>query len=292
MKKVLSISVFLLLAGVTAQAQFAYGFKAGLNFSRFAGDLETNDAGMELEEFDLTTGFHVGAVVSYKFNKQFGVRGELLYSQKGVRYRYNGQSYQLLAATNGNTIVATGTKEVSINISQSYIDLPFIAYVKPTSWLEFSGGVSIGGLVGSTGAGQLTFREAESINGGAVPEYALTLEHNYYRDETGEGNFIGGSTITVDGQDIELPNAAGAYFDMPREEGSVYNFLDVGLVGGMAIYINQGFFIGGRLNYGLMDVTNEAYEFDQFQLDENNERVSRSDFDRNFSWQASIGFNF
>ncbi|MEL6276676.1 MAG: outer membrane beta-barrel protein, partial [Bacteroidota bacterium] len=64
---------------------FSGGFKAGLNFNTFDGPLEDNGAGTEV--FNSTTGFHIGATFAYGFTDLFGLKADLMYSQKGVEQR-------------------------------------------------------------------------------------------------------------------------------------------------------------------------------------------------------------
>ena len=61
----LALSLFVLGSGsLFGQSQFGYGFRAGLSFSTFSGDLETDQSGNELESYGLATGFHIGVNVA------------------------------------------------------------------------------------------------------------------------------------------------------------------------------------------------------------------------------------
>ena len=275
----------------TAQAQgWVYGFKAGLNFSTLDGELEKDDTGATVEEFNRVGSFHVGVGFAYAFSDHFGARAELMYSQKGVRFRYDGASYEILTSRVGNTIVSNGTRNTLNNVLNSYIDLPLVLYVRPLSWLEISFGPSAGLLVGSTGSGSTTF-SGKTTGGKTVPEHSLTLEYNYLGDETGEADVSTTTELTIGSEKVDLPATVGAYFDIPRGDGSFFNSLDLGLNAGLSFYLSKTLYLGGRVNYGLSDVTNNNYDFSLVKLDAGNARIPRADTDRNFSIQASVGFN-
>ncbi|MCB0643423.1 MAG: hypothetical protein KDC44_17355, partial [Phaeodactylibacter sp.] len=81
MKRLFLLMTLILPATFVLQAQdFSYGVKTGLNFNTFRGPLETAN-GVDVEEYDNTTGFHVGALFNLAFTDLMGARFELLYSQ-------------------------------------------------------------------------------------------------------------------------------------------------------------------------------------------------------------------
>ena len=281
----------LLTFGSLHAQEFSYGFKAGLNFSSFSGPLEKDATGMEVEELEFESGFQVAALFNIHLNEYFGIRPEFMYSQKGGRYRYNGPAYQFLMADSGKEIVTTGDKKITLNITNSYIDIPVLAFVRPLEWLEFSAGVNVGFLVGSTAAGELIY-SGKSLAGGNVNEYSYTLEYNYYKDEETTADFATTTVLTVDGEKVTLPFKAGAYYNLPKVDGSFFNVLDFGLNAGMSLYLNRSLFVGARFTYGLADVTNNDYDYSQLELDGNNQRIPRADTDRNLSIQTSDGFSF
>ena len=98
--------------------------------------------------------------------------------------------------------------------------------------------------------------------------------------------------LTVDGEKVTLPFKAGAYYTLPKVDGSFFNVLDFGLNAGMSLYLNRSLFVGARFTYGLADVTNNDYDYSQLELDGNNQRIPRADTDRNLSIQTSVGFSF
>jgi len=289
--------LFILTLSLNALAQdWSYGIKAGLNFSTFAGDPEKDDAGATVEEFQRITSFHIGFGFSYAITDHIGARAELMYSQKGVGYRYEGTSYEFLTSRTNMEIISSGSRKTTNNILTSYIDLPVLFYVRPADWLEISLGPSIGVLVGATGAGSTAFSGQTRLIGGTpiektVPEHSLTLEYNYFGDETGEADISSTMELPVSNQIVDLPAAIGAYYDIPRGDGNFFNILDLGLNAGLSFYLSRTLFVGGRVNYGLSDVTNNDYDFSLVKLDAANARIPRSDTDRNFSIQASVGFN-
>lgn len=288
--KSLAIIALLFASTLFAGAQgLRYGFKAGLNFSNFDGELEQDDAGATVEEFRRITSFHVGVGFSYDFTDYFGARAELLYSQKGVRYAYEGASYHFFNFTNGTSETAIGTRSTTNNIINSYIDLPLVLYVRPFQWLEISAGPSIGLLAGATGLGQTIFSGKAGIVD--VQDYSLTIDYNYFRDEAGEADLTNATFVKIGNREVETPSSVGAYYDFAEKDGNYFRALDLGINAGLSFYLSETLYVGGRFNYGLSDVTNNYYDFSQVKTDAANARIPRSDFDRNVSIQASVGFN-
>ncbi len=289
MKKILTL-FFLVLPFFAFSQEFAYGFKAGLNFSSFIGPSEENVD----ESYESVTGFHVGAGVVYKVTDLWGLKGELIFSQKGTRYRFDGPSYIILEAESGDLVPFLGIRNTSISYSNSYIDLPIMAYGK-YGRLEFSGGVNVGFLVASLGSGELDFDNGVSLNGRPIDDFILTLDHNSFKDEPrGLGEDDNGQTSTRQvGNDLfELPNAIGAYYFFEEDPGNLFNIVDLGLNVGLSFYFNSALYFGARLNYGLLDVTNNDADRQRSNLDSNGNYILRDDIDQNLSIQTSIGFSF
>lgn len=271
--------------------EITYGFKAGLNFNRIIGPSEFDDASAEVEQFNMGTGFHVGAAFNYKFYDRFGVRAELMYSQKGGEYKYDGQSYRIFTDRNFDQKITVGTMQTTLKIANSYIDIPVMFYARMVPWLELSAGVNVGFMIGSTAQGELVYNSVNP-NGTPLDQVRFLLDYRYFKDEAGEVVDPNGAILQIGNDFVDLPNTIGAYYDYDLKDGSFYNVLDFGLNAGAHFFINKGLFIGARLNYGLLDITNETYESSQVKLDPAGNRISRSDKDTNFSIQTSVGFSF
>lgn len=285
-----SLFLLSLTANLTAQ-ELKYGFKVGLNFNSIDGDGEMDDAGTVIEEYTGNTGFHVGATLTWEATELMGVRGELLYSQKGSRRGFDGQSYYIFNTNADKKIVTSGTRDQQINVTTSYIDIPVMGYVKPVEWLEVYAGASVGVLVGASGFGGVTY-SGTAPNGSPISEFVHDLDANYVSDDPGEARFSDPpTTITIGNEKAILPSAGGAYFEFEEDKGNLFNVIDVGLVGGVSFYLNKGFYVSGRLNYGLTDITKSEADVSLVKLD-NGQFISRDDVDKNFSIQASVGFSF
>lgn len=275
--------VLALLAG-QLQAQLRYGFKTGLNFARFDGPAETDNAGKSLENWKNVTGFHIGASFSYPLADNFGLRGELLYSKRGAKYTYDGQAYRVFNLPN-SVITTVGTARHLVSINNSYLDLPILAYGRVGDF-EISGGGYVGLLLQTVGDGSLVYRDA------ANSDLQFNLRYNYRKDAPGGSEDDGEKVIAVvDGRQLELPKTIGAYYDDPTDRGSLYKTLDYGLMAGAAYYFSSSLYFGLRLQYGLADITNTRADFARASLDGQN-LIYRDDKDRNFVLQASVGFGF
>jgi len=81
MKKLVlaAIAVFAIGNSAFAQQEVKFGPKAGVNFSNISG----------LDNAEMKTGFHVGAVAEIKFNEKFSIQPEVLYSAQGAKFTYN-----------------------------------------------------------------------------------------------------------------------------------------------------------------------------------------------------------
>jgi hypothetical protein len=290
MLRFFSLLLLCCLAGHLASQEFSYGFKAGLNFNSFLSDSETDAAGTELESFSGNTGFHVGAIFTWKATELMGLRGELLFSQKGGRRKFEGPSYYTLTAADGTVFNTTGTREQRLNVNHSYIDIPLMGYFKPVQWLEIFAGGSVGFLVSSNAVGALEYSGGRTSDDFPVPAFEYELDYSYYSDDA--GSFTPSQeNIQVKGLDVPLIDVAGAYTEFEEDRGNFYKTIDAGLVGGISLFFNKGLFISGRVNYGLRDITRS--EADVSLVSKNNGAfIPREDNDRNFSIQASIGFSF
>jgi hypothetical protein len=272
--------------------EFGYGFKAGLNFNSFVADSEMDDTGKELEEFTRNTGFHVGAIFSWKATELMGMRGELLFSQKGGRRKFEGPSYYFFTTATGNRIVSAGNRKMTLNVTNSYLDIPVSGYWRPFSWLELHAGAHIGFLVGSTAFGELTY-SGKTQNGASVAEFEHELDYNYYSDGVGEADFDSEPpTVQINGEKIPLPQSAGAYYEFTEDPGSFYKAINVGALGGLSLFFNKSLFLSFRANYGMSDLTKPKADVSLVKLDASNQLIPRDDKDKHLSLQASIGFAF
>ncbi len=270
--------VFLSLEAV-AQSSLSYGFKAGLSSNTLRGPM---DAG---ERFEGNVGFHLGIIFKYPITDIFGVKGEFMYSQKGTKYFYNGpSSFYVNRAT--NPFVMQATRDLDVNVSNDYLDFPFMVYAK-LGRFELDAGVNIGLLAGSTGGGQLTIT---GTNPSTEP-FTFNLDHRYYGDEARQA--ISSNTISfeLDGQQVLLPKQIGAYYEYDVKDANLYRFLDFGVNAGIAVYLNEGLYLGFRANFGLSDVTQADADV-TFERFEGNVPALQNDKDKQSSYQFSLGFSF
>lgn len=287
------IIVFLGLFSIHLSAQgLTYGFKAGLNFSTIQGPLEEVEGGQETAKFN--TGFHIGAAINYKFVELQGIRFELMFSQKGQKYQYDGPSFQRYIANDGTNVYATGNRKSIINISNSYLDFPIMWFGRVRPWLEVSAGVNVGFKLGSTGSGEMIFA-GNSIGNNNEIDNTFKLSYDYNDDALFDvttlsevDNFV----LMLDNKTVTLPTELDAYYAYDEIRGKLYNGFDAGVNAGVSFFLNQGLFVGARLNYGLIDVTNNEVDYSRAALNDDNELIFRDDNDHNLSIQTSIGFSF
>lgn len=284
------VFVFALLSTMLLNAQeFSGGFRAGLNFTTIDGPLESGADGTTLEAFEYSNGFHVGAMGTLRFTDIFSLRAELLYSQKGGVYNYNGDSYWIFTPTTGSeSFVTTGNRQTTLEVTNSYIDIP-ITGVARFNKFEISAGMSLGFLVASRAAGETRFA-GTSAQGDIITPFVLTLDHNYFNQPFRQEENTAVFMRDIDNQPVEIPQTLGAYYQEEDSDENLYRTLDLGLVGGVSYYLNRGLFLGVRLNYGLSDITNMSRDISRQVVNSPSEFVTRDDDDRNLNIQVSVGF--
>ncbi|HFA47487.1 MAG TPA: hypothetical protein ENJ95_00560 [Bacteroidetes bacterium] len=279
--------------GTALMAQeFGYGFRAGLSFNTLISDSETDANGTELESFTSNTGFHVGAIFTWKATDLMGARAEFIYTQKGGRRTFKGPSYYTFTTTTDKEILTTGTRELNLNLTSSYFEFPITGYVKPLEWLEVYGGVSAGFMVASNVFGNLKYTDGQTSNGIGFDAIDYEIDGNYNTDNINKQIFRNPvKTISIGNETVEVPNSVGVYYEFEKDPGRLYKTFELGAVGGISVYLNKGLFVSGRVNYGLTDITKTNADVSLAKL-ENGKFIKRDDKDRNFSIQASIGFSF
>lgn len=285
--------ILLLLSGMLVTSAFSQGFsggfRAGLNFNRFDGPVETDADGKELETFSNIFGFHIGASFIYAFTDLMGVKADLMYSQKGSEYVYDGPSYFVFynPTTQNETLTLTGARRTDKKQINTYLDLPVQAYVK-LGKLEISGGANVGFLLSSVGSGGMRFTPNASSG---VAAFSVTLDENFMRDDRGNGSVKEGESRLIDGRAVNFPKTIGAYYEAAPEDEKKFNRIDLGLVGELTFFINKGLYLSGRINYGLADITNNTQDVSTAQRS-SGKYILRDDEDRNLSIQAGVGFRF
>jgi len=293
MRKILLFVLTICIYQLGQAQELTYGFKTGLTISKINGSSEQS-SGRDLESNATTGGFMVGAIFRYNITELVGLKGELLYNQKGTKYNYSGLGYQILPSQAGTRINITGAQRIDLDISNSYLNLPIMVYGKVGKF-ELEGGVSIGLLLSSTGTGELEI-DGITAAGASTGVYTAFLDYRYKKDEPGGVVSIVAedlATLNIDGQLINIPKILGAYYAFTEDRGDYFNTLDIGLVGGINYYWNSTLYLGGRVNYGLSDVTdNNGYDVARMNLDSAGNFITNADKDRNLSIQISLGFSF
>lgn len=270
---------------------FSGGFRAGLNFIGFSGDLEMSADGSETYEFNnRTTGFHVGATFAYEITDLVGLKADLMYSQKGGERRFDGPGYFFLYAgpedTEGELLV--GQRSSELDVVNSYIDIPLTAYYR-LGPLEIEGGVTAGFLVNSRVSGGITYSGVPGFNG----DFVFGVDGNYFNDEAAGGGVVSVNEDAFPGRpNLFTPQTVSAYYNSNSNE-KLYRRLNFGLVGGLAYYLNNGLYIGGRYQLGLTDVTRGENDL-RFTVDPTNpgRTFNEDDQDLTRTIQVSVGFRF
>ena len=281
-----------LCTGVRAQT-FSGGFRAGLNFNSLDGPAEMSaDGSQAYEQYQRTTGFHVGATFALGFTDLFGIKADLMYSQKGGDFEYNEvPSYFYLYDGPDDRVgdIVFGTLNGDADVVNSYIDIPVTAYYKFGKF-EIEGGASASFLVGSRQSGGLTYSNTTPNYNGA--DVTFNIEGNFLSDDPGGAGVIEVAQTELPGTPIFPPSVISAYYNSDNDR-NLYRRLDFTLVAGLSYYLNNGLYVGARYQYGLTDVTrgeNDLRIANQERTPER--RFNTDDKDYTRSIQASVGFRF
>lgn len=280
-------ALLFLTTGLLTAQEFGYGFRTGLNFNQFRSNTTEGPNGEALETFSGATGFHLAASFAIKFTDLVGLRPELVYSQRGSTVEFDGPGY--FAYFDGERelrVLTGGNRRQSIDVTNSFIDVPVVFYYRPVSALEIFGGAYVGATINSTGAGNLTYTTAEG------EELNVSLDLNYFRDAPFEADFAAATEVETNGGFFAVPETLPAYYDRTNREDRFYNVFDFGLVGGLAVYLNEGLFVSGRVQYGLADATQNEYDVSLTALDAGNNFIATERDVNYLTIQASIGFGF
>lgn len=283
------IFLLLSLSVVQAEAQLTYGFRAGLSYSKLLGDQEIDDSGKALDEYRFASGFHIGLSINYAVTDLFGFRGELIFTQRGTEYLYDGDSYYFLERRTTRERIIMGRRIQDYNISMASFEIPLIAYFKIGSF-EISGGLNNALILSSTGGGTLNF-EGVAPSGNEIDPFKVTLQYNFNKDEAQEAG-PSDLQVRVDGVTLLTPSTIGAYYDFEEKNGNQYETFDIGLIGGLAFYLNEGLYLSGKVTYGLIDADDNQYDISLHKLGTGNSYIYRTDKNQHLTIQASIGFLF
>lgn len=278
--------------GATLFGQHRVGVRAGLNYSKFNGPLEVN------ESYNITGGFHFGINYTYEFNSKFGLRGELLYIQRGTTQKYFGDTDFIvnpINPSNAASFLEEGTLDYNLKISTAFLSFPFTAQYRLTKKFELFGGLSLDLVVGPSGRGSAVYTSASRPD---EIQFRQSLDHRYGSDEAGQYTILfSGSDLllNIDDEVVTIPKIVGGYYNYTndqREQGNRLSGFDMHLIGGVNYFINRAFYIGVRGEFGLFDVTNDLVDKSFNDFTDEGGLTFRSDKDTSFNLAVSFGFRF
>lgn len=298
--------ICLLFCFALSGQEYKIGVRSGLNYSTFRGPLET----AVNEDFGFSGGFHFGINFTYYLTKDLGVRLEGLYIQNGAEQNVQGDSYTIIKLPDGNEHIETGVRTQNLEFSNAYMSLPLTLQLQLNRKWEIFGGAYINFLVGPTAGGKMQFdsrgicTDEVDIETCENPEgifFVQSLIYNYNSDNSlGAIQSSRNPVVEIDGENITMPGALGAYYYydnmMGPEEREVddgfIKKLDLGLTAGFNYFLNRGFYVGLRADYGLRDLTREKFDWSLQDLNTDGSFKTRDDNDRHFGFQTSFGFRF
>lgn len=267
MKKVLFTT--LLLLGLKANAQVELGAKIGALANVITGKTE------EGESFTPMPGGNIGIYAKFAANEFYGIKTEALFSLKGGTNKFNGKTYQVASVVDTiDGIPVTVPQPVIANTDykvtnwNAYVEVPLLMYYNVSDELTIEAGPSLSFLMLSKGKGYLNWKSDEY---GASSE--SEIKNNYKKDEAAQ---------------------PGAYAAFLEKKGNYFTTLDIGFNLGAEYALNDKFFVGGRFQYGLHDITNNFYDRSKVDytindLNQQAKGVNRGDVDRNINLSIYFG---
>jgi hypothetical protein len=290
MRNNISLLIALLLPFSMIAQGWSGGIRAGLNYSRIDGPSEIDPSGNNLERNTFSSGFHIGGMISRKLNSAVGLRGEILYSQRGTDYQYQGDSYLRLFTEAGVVANTRGTRYTTLRITNTYLDLPLSVFLR-LGRIELSAGGYGSFMLSSRGVGELNYNGKSTV-GQTIEPLLVPLKYDYFKDQYQQTGVLNAKVITVDNKRVVVPSTLGAYYDTRDTGDPLFNRIDAGLHAGLGIFMSQGLYLGARIQKGFMDLTRAEQELSLQSLDNTGKIIPRSDEDLNLSLQLSIGFSF
>lgn len=280
---------------------YRFGIRGGLSYSQFLGQ-QINDANFT-ESYSLNNGIHFGVTLAYHLTDNFGFRTEVAYNQIGTKYRFESESAPYVFRFGLQREIRYGKMIRELDVNNSYIHVPIMAFFKPIKKLELYGGIYTQFLIIPTAGGSIDFTDPAptgNIDDGDLKNYSFfqTIEANYYGDDPRQSTSNQGLVVSLnidnELQRITMSRGASGYFELDADEklATKYNWFDAGLEGGFSYFVNNSLYVGITGMYGLIDVTNDRADVDYFELNEFGKYQFTDDFDRNFSLQVSMGFKF
>lgn len=288
-----NLILFILLCLSTAiYSQHKVGVRAGTQYSKFRGPVELD------ETLSFGSGIHFGINYTYQLTDDLGIRAEILYAQRGSKQAMDTEDiYSIVRpiAAPLNPVFEMGEVDYSMKYSNSYFSIPITAQFELNSKFELFGGASIDFLLGANGRGEFNFN---SKNNPEEVFYDLSYDHRYGSDVAGGFANLGQNTDIIsvlrEGEVIVIPKVVGAYYgyDPGTEVENRFKGVDISLIGGVNYFINPGFYVGGRLEYGMLDLTNNRMDVSLRELDSEQNFILRDDVDKNITLSFSFGFRF
>lgn len=300
--KYLMIYVILVLSSVSLFAQgYNIGIRAGLGQNKFNGPTEMN----AIENYKLSGGFHFGINFQWNFNDIIGVRSEIVYNQTGSAYEFSSEDgyflYRRLVtgtlaldlAPRAEWPLLRDKKVINLTYSNSYLQFPITAHVRVNNKIDLFAGGYFGLMLNPLATGTINFGEGDLFEFPHIFEQGL--EYDYNSDVAGEYNrFVNSRLLIVNGRDVDIPGAVGAYyfFEDDTEYEQKFKSVDYGLTGGFAYYLNRGFYTSLRVEYGMADITRTRGDVSLQELNPDKTFVFNDDDDRNLGFYISLGFKF
>lgn len=285
-KKILIVISILFWAGFLVGQGYYIGIRAGTNYTKFNGPSEMGAR----EEFKTANGIHFGLGLGYKLNDLMSIKTEIMYTQNGSKYEFEGDSYYPFLLSDGVFIVYDSL-DLKMDISNAYLHVPLTFNIQTLGKYEFYGGAYVNFMISPIGTGILKFggRSKDSEN----HQFEQGQDHRYFSDRAGESApFAGQIFIIVDERDVNIPSLVGGYYNFSNKVANTYHTIDFGLVGGFNYYLNRGLYLGLRVEYGLRDVTNNRMDVSRTTLNLDESYVFREDNDRHIGLNLSLGFKF
>lgn len=274
----------------TQDKNISWELKGGFTFASISGPAEKIGNTRITENFSYQTGLHASVGFTSMLTRHSGLRLELMFNRRGTNYNFTGQSYWFFETPNHEELFSFGTRKTELSITTDFLEMPLLYFVRANR-VELSGGVSMGYLIDARGKGKLVY-SGITEGGSTVAPFNIRLDFDYLKDPLEPLPAQINLLRSLDGQIVEIPQTIGAYYEASNSEARRFHRFDAQIIAGISFFLSEELFIGLRINYGITDLTNNLQDISMTQVNSDKSLIRRSDYDRNFAFQSSIGLRF
>jgi len=258
MKKLILLLLNLFLFFNFLNAQIAGKFGINRSFVNSYGNVEEN------ESVKSTGGIQAGFLFKYQVSYKIDLLAEINFETRGASSYKKFSSIVPIISPTGETFIGTLIRSDELISKYYFINIP-VLFAYGNKKIKFYAGPNMAWVLKATS------------------EYSGTNRTDFM------GNIIHINDRKLNLDLLDIESLKELFGDAVIERGKYINNVDFGINVGALFYLHESLCLDFRINQGLVDMTNNAYDFSIHSSD-NLTFPERKDIDRNFSIQLSVGY--